>query len=130
MNMLRLLKSKEINIDITNKNGDTPLVMIFIYFQIISTKNNFNEISRFLIDFGANVNKKNNEQYSSLMFCCKNGNKDLAEYLLEHEANVNDSDILGDTPLKLAQKFGYEELALLLINKYKAYIKNRPSSKK
>ena len=87
-------------------------------------------MSKYLIDFGADVNFKNYAQYTPLMICCKNGNKDLAMYLIENEANVNDSDILGDTPLKIAQKNGYEELALLLINKYKANIKFRQCSKK
>ena len=64
------------------------------------------------------------------MLSCKNGLTELSEFLLVHQANINETNILGDTPLKLAQRFGHEDLALLLLNKYKAQLQNRPSSKK
>jgi ankyrin repeat protein len=62
------------------------------------------------------------------MICCKLGLKDLAEFLLCNKANVNESNILGDTPLKIAQKNGFEDLAFLLVQRYKAPL--RPLSKK
>ena len=52
----------------------------------------------------------------------------IAEILLLHNANIHEINILGDTPLKLAQRFGNEDLVLLLIQKYKALIK--PQSRK
>jgi ankyrin repeat protein len=53
---------------------------------------------------------------------------EITELLLSHNANLYEANILGDTPLKLAQRFGHEELVLLLIQKYRAL--NRPQSKK
>lgn len=64
------------------------------------------------------------------MLSCKNGLTELAEFLLKNNANISETNILGDTPLKMAQRFGHEDLALLLINKYKAQLQNRPILKK
>lgn len=62
------------------------------------------------------------------MLACKTGSIETVELLLKYDGNINDSNILGDTPLKLAQKYGHDDLALLLIQKYKASL--RPNSKK
>ena len=43
--------------------------------------------------------------------------------LLNHGANVNEKNILGDTPLKIAQMNGNSELAMVLMKEYKAKIK-------
>jgi ankyrin repeat protein len=81
-----------------------------------------------MIELGADITIRNGAHLTPLMLCCKEGIAELAEVLLGNDANINDTNILGDTPLKLAQRFGHEELALLLINKYRALIQNRPSS--
>jgi len=62
------------------------------------------------------------------MLSCKLGLIQISEILLTNNANLYEANILGDTPLKLAQRFGHEELVLLLIQKYKALLK--PLSKK
>lgn len=62
------------------------------------------------------------------MLSCKLGLINVCEILLLNNGNIYEANILGDTPLKLAQKFKHEELALLLIEKYKAL--SRPQSKK
>ncbi len=59
---------------------------------------------------------------SPLMLCCKNNFQNIAEYLIKKGADVNEKNILGDTPVKLAQSNGNEELALKLIKVYKADI--------
>ncbi len=81
-----------------------------------------------MIELGADITIRNSAHLTPLMLCCKEGLSELAEILLSNDANINDTNILGDTPLKLAQRYGHEELALLLINKYRALIQNRPSS--
>lgn len=62
------------------------------------------------------------------MLACKIGSVDIAEILLSNNANVHEVNVLGETPLKLAQKFHHENLVLILIEKYKALI--RQSSRK
>ena len=59
---------------------------------------------------------------SPLMVCCKNNYQSIAEYLIKKGADVNEKNILGDTPVKLAQSNGNKELALKLIKLYKADI--------
>ena len=60
------------------------------------------------------------------MLSCKLGFISITETLLSQNANLYEANILGDTPLKLAQRFGHEELVLILMQKYKAL--SRPSS--
>ena len=60
------------------------------------------------------------EDLTPLMISCKLGYKDIAEILLMNKANLYETNILGESSLKLAQKNGHEELALILIQKYKA----------
>ena len=62
------------------------------------------------------------------MLSCKLGLIPIVEYLLSQNANLFEANILGDTALKLAQRNGHEELALILMRKYNAL--NRPGSKK
>jgi len=57
------------------------------------------------------------------MLGCKLGLIQIVELLLSNQANIYETNILGDTSLKLAQKFGHEELVLLLIQKYKALVR-------
>lgn len=54
------------------------------------------------------------------MLSCKLGLIEIAEILLNNKANIYEINILGETSLKLAQKNGHENLALILIQKYKA----------
>ena len=62
------------------------------------------------------------------MLSCKKGNIELCEALIASGCNINESNIMGDTPLKLAQINNHDELALLLTTKYKALIKRIGSS--
>ena len=119
-NLLEGLLSKDINLDPLNKNKESPI------FVAINEKNI--RIAYSLIDMCADMNISNQADLTPLMLSCKLGLTSICEHLLENKANINDSNILGDTPLKLAQRFGHEELVMLLIKKYNALI--RPSSKK
>lgn len=69
-----------------------------------------------------NVNIRNKSDMTPLMLCCKHGDIEIAKILITHGANVNEKNILGDTPLKIAQMNNHESLALMLINNYKADI--------
>jgi len=52
----------------------------------------------------------------------------IAELLLNNQVNIHETNVLGETALKLAQKSGHEDLVLLLIQKYKALVR-QPSRK-
>ena len=62
------------------------------------------------------------------MLSCKLGLIPIAENLLSQNANLFEVNILGDSALKIAQRNGHEELALILVQKYNAL--NRPQSSK
>lgn len=107
-------------INIINKNKETPLI------TAINNKNII--IAKSLVDLGADTSIRDSCDLTPLMLSCKLGLIDLCEYLLKNNASINETNILGDTPLKMAQRFNHEELAMILIQKYKALI--RPQSKK
>lgn len=62
------------------------------------------------------------------MLSCKKGNIELSELLISNGANINESNIMGETPLKIAQLNNHDELAVILTTKYKASIKRVGSS--
>jgi len=78
------------------------------------------QIVKILVEKGIDISKKNSEDLTPLMLSCKLGYIEIAEILLGNKANLHESNILGETSLKLAQKFGHENLVLILIQKYKA----------
>ena len=103
-----------ININLENKQKETPL------FLAINSENI--NLVKDLLHRGADINKRNKGDLSPLMLCCKKNYQNIAEILLKKGAKVNEKNILGDTPVKIAQLNGNEELALKLINVYKAEI--------
>ena len=64
------------------------------------------------------------------MICCQNGNTDLFEILLKCGANVHATTPLGDTALTIAQKSGYQELALALVQRGASIRNKRPVTPK
>lgn len=59
------------------------------------------------------------------MIACKKGFSEIVEVIMAHNGNINEKNLIGDTPLKLAQRFGHADLALMLISKYKALIRQK-----
>lgn len=103
-----------LNVNLENKQKETPLFTAIEYEDINSIKE--------LLYLGADIKKKNKSDLSPLMLCCKKNYQNIAELLIKKGANVNEKNILGDTPVKIAQLNGNEELALKLIKLYKAEI--------
>jgi hypothetical protein len=115
-NIFNVIKKceKTINVNLENKNKETPL--------FLAISNEYINVVKELIYRGADINKRNKSDLSPLMLCCKNNYQNIAELLIKKGANVNEKNILGDTPVKIAQLNGNEELALKLIKLYKAEI--------
>ena len=103
-----------INVNLENNQKETPLFIAINNEDINSIKE--------LLYLGADIKKKNKSDLSPLMLCCKKNYQNIAELLIKKGANVNEKNILGDTPVKIAQINGNEELALKLIKLYKAEI--------
>jgi len=103
-----------LNVNLENKQKETPLFIAIDNEEINTIKE--------LLYLGADIKKRNKSDLSPLMLCCKKNYQNIAELLIKKGANVNEKNILGDTPVKIAQINGNEELALKLIKLYKAEI--------
>ncbi|OUM65145.1 hypothetical protein PIROE2DRAFT_41965, partial [Piromyces sp. E2] len=72
--------------------GDTPLMKSF--------EKGDETMIKFLIENGANVNKKKCKWGSTpLMETCRIGNENIVKFLIKHGANVKKGNDIGDTPL-------------------------------
>lgn len=91
-----------------NKEGFSALML--------ATYKKNNEVARFLIENGANINE-NSKMGSPLMAAVVKGNNEIALLLLQKKANVNDVDANGTTALIYATQFGnIDILKELLLN--------------
>lgn len=97
------------NIDILNKNKDTPL--------ITAINNKSLECAELIIKMGANVSIRNKGDLSPLMLACKFGFLNLVEILINNGANINEKNILGETPLSIAQLHNHDDLAMKILQK-------------
>jgi hypothetical protein len=70
-----------------------------------------------------NINFRNKDDLTPLMICCKNNYIELSKEIIKRGGDVNAKNILGNTPLRLAQMNNNEKLSLILINDYKAMFK-------
>ena len=70
-----------------------------------------------------NINCRNKDDLTPLMICCKNNYIELCKEIIKRGGDVNAKNILGFTPLRLAQINNNEKLSLMLINDYKAKFK-------
>ena len=64
---------------------------------------------------GANVNAKDNDGNTALMWAAYNGHTERVKLLIEHGANINAKDNDGETALMQAAFYGYIEIVKLLL---------------
>ena len=81
--------------------------------------NTAEECGEYMIKLGCDINLRNKADLSPLMLSAKKGNKKIFELLINKGANINDKNILGETPLSLAQANHHEELAMLILQRSK-----------
>ena len=99
------------DIEVANRHGHTCL-MIACY------KGHF-KIAKYLIDIGADVNRKSVKGNTALHDCAESGSLDIMRLLITSGARI-DVDAYGMTPLLAASvtgnKFGSWDKQLILIN--------------
>ncbi|MBY0449597.1 MAG: ankyrin repeat domain-containing protein [Cyanobacteria bacterium] len=111
-----ILKKVDVN---ARSEGDTALT--YAAYKGATSKG-YDEITRLLIQNGADVNLQDGEGATALMYTVSAGNETLTRYLVEEaHANVNIVDRQKWSPLMLALIEEQEKLALYLIAK-NAYI--------
>ena len=64
------------------------------------------------------------------MLCCQYGNREIFDNLIKCGANIHATTPLGDTALAIAQKSGYQELALNLVKNGASLRNKRPMTPK
>ena len=68
------------------------------------------ETTIMLVDFGAEVDKKNDRGQTPLAGVCFKGYFDIAKILVEAGANIHENNGLGTTPLMFATIFGNTQI--------------------
>lgn len=89
-----ITSGKEINK--SNKQGETPLIMACIREK--------QDIVKLLLEKGANPNRGNKQGETPLYVACEFGNIGIVKLLLGYGANINTSNKQGETPLYIACK--------------------------
>ena len=94
-----LLKSKECNVNIQTKDGDTPLHLAVETGDILCTE----IVTLLLAHPQCDLNEANHEGKTPLHVACKKGSTTVVRMLLEtYKCDPNLQTIAGDTPLHLA----------------------------
>jgi ankyrin repeat protein len=104
----RLLLEKGADVNLDDWNGETALMKCCYDGKI--------EIANLLIEKGANVNEWSYvEDENVLMRSVISGSIETVKLLISAGVDVNESNLEGETALSLARRFGYPEIAQLLI---------------
>ena len=111
----------KVNTNILEENSGNNLLSIIA----INNKLNFFRLLYIYSDEPdkIDINFRNKSDLTPLMICCKNNFIELSKEIIKKGGDVNARNILGDTPLRIAQMNNNEKLSIMLINDYKAYLK-------
>ena len=99
---------QEIHAIIPNSNKNSDLLLMSASFGDVESVINF-------LKNGADVNKANNREYSTLYMAVQQGYTKIVEILLEAGAKVNVITAEGVTPLLVAAENGYKNIVQALI---------------
>jgi ankyrin repeat protein len=101
-----LLQNRNIDVDISNKNGETPLMMASINGDLPLVKT-------LVLQNKARVDHIG---WTPLHYACTKGNLDVAKFLVANGALVDSNALNGTTPLMMAVQSGNEDLIRFLLD--------------
>jgi len=82
---------------------------------MLAARDNHLPVVKYLIEHGADVNAKDNDDETALMEAADNGHLPVVQYLVEHGADVNAKDDTNWTPLTWAARNGHLSVVQYLI---------------
>ncbi len=94
MEIVELLLKNGANINLRNRDGETPLT-------IAVTKNSM-ELVKFLLENDADINLRNRDGETPLTIAAAKNFMEIVKFLLENDAKINLRNRDGDTPLSIA----------------------------
>lgn len=104
-------RAADVNAQLTiNETISLPLV-------VKAAMDNQTEITKYLIEQGASVNRPDGFGMTCLMWAAFNGNTELVKFLLGRGADAGAETENGMTALKAAQEGGHKEIEELLTKK-------------
>jgi hypothetical protein len=109
IDMVQLLIDKGIDINASDKEGNTALHMAAI--------NGHKDIAQLLVAEGADINSRNKDGHTPLFASIKFRQKNIAEFLLNEGAKIDISTNYGNSPLVAAISNDMIEIAEMLISK-------------
>lgn len=102
-----LLSIKGMDVDLSNKQGETPLMLASINGELPMVKTLILKNKAQIDHIG----------WTPLHYACAKGHLDVASFLIANGANVNALSLGGTTPLMMAVQSGNELLVKLLLDK-------------
>lgn len=104
---MKLLLENNAMADFFNLKGTTALMR--------ASQEGHSEISKLLINAGADVNKKNNEGMNALMLASQRGHAAMVLLLIKSPCAMDEQTQQGSTALMLACKRGHDECVKMLV---------------
>jgi ankyrin repeat protein len=102
-----LLGDKNIDVDLSDKNGETPLMMA-------SIDGNLPLVKTLVIDHKAQLDHIG---WTPLHYACAKGQLEVAQFLIANGAIVDSMSLGNTTPLMMAVQSGNEQVVKLLLDK-------------
>lgn len=102
-----LLASKDMDVDLSNKQGETPLM-------IASINGDLPLVKTLVLKHRAQLDHIG---WTPLHYACSRGQLDVAQFLIANGAMVDSLNLGGTTPLMMAVQSGNEYLVKLLLDK-------------
>jgi Ankyrin repeats (3 copies)/Ankyrin repeats (many copies) len=103
----QLLVARGASTAVEDDSGRTPLVY--------AARSGALDVVRWLVEEqGADVNAKDSENRSPIFYACEEGCFETVKYLVERRAEISGPDFDGDTPVRLAEGRGHDNIVALL----------------
>nr|WP_255565508.1 ankyrin repeat domain-containing protein [Wolbachia endosymbiont of Cylisticus convexus] len=104
-----LLNELRFDIDIINKEGNTPLHVAARYGRLDAVKG--------LLTRGANIDARNNVNNTPLHIAARYGQLDVVKELLDKKAKIYTGNKAGNAPLHVAARYGQLDVVKELLTR-------------